>query len=76
MTIFKDNGPLYSGMGFKVAPVAPEQKHPCIGDWRHAATDDPSSIQNWIELFPNHNIGAVTGEYQDGFLIVIDMDVK
>ena len=76
MTIFKDNAPLYAGTGFRVAPVSPEQKHPCIADWQHGATNNPETVQRWVDQFPNHNIGAVTGEYQDGVLIVLDMDVK
>lgn len=74
--IFNDHAFRYAEMGLKIAPVAPGGKHPCIADWPNQATHDLTTVQSWASTFPTYNIGAVTGPYLDGYLIVIDMDVK
>lgn len=72
--IFSDNAYHYAEMGLKIAPVAPGEKHPCIADWPNQATHDLTTAQSWASTFPTHNIGAVTGPYLDGYLIVIDVE--
>lgn len=56
--------------GFSIIPIQPEDKKPLV-PWAeyqdHAATAD--EVANWWDIFPNANIGIITGE-----IVVIDCD--
>jgi hypothetical protein len=51
-------------------PVCKIAKHPRISGWQTKATTKSSQIEKWWRLWPEANIGLVTG---DG-LIVVDLD--
>lgn len=76
MGVFYDNAPIFAQMGFRVTPVKPGKKHPCINDWRNQATSDLEIIKRWQDSYTGYNIGAVTGPFRNGYLVVIDEDVK
>jgi len=76
MAVFYDNAPIYAGMGFRIAPVAQGEKHPCIPDWRNQATSDMGIIQRWRSSYTSCNIGAVMGPFKDAFILALDFDVK
>lgn len=47
-------------------------KHPRIANWQTEATNDLRKAFRWWERWPNANIGVVTGETVNGFVIDID----
>ena len=76
MAVFNDNAPNYASMGFRIAPVAQGEKHPCIPDWRNQATSDMGIIRRWQSSYTSCNIGAVMGRFNDTYIIALDFDVK
>lgn len=49
-------------------------KHPRIKGWKEQATSDYFQIRNWWNLWPNSNVGIVTGNSSG--LIVLDVDPR
>lgn len=47
-------------------------KHPRIANWQTEATNDLRKAFKWWERWPNANIGVVTGETVNAFVIDID----
>ena len=69
----------YCQQGFKILPLAKDSKIPAIskedgGNGCHDATDDQEIIAQWLNRYPNCNLGIATGEISN--LIVVDIDVK
>lgn len=63
----------YCDMGFSVIPIIPGQKKPMI-KWEQYQTTraNRAQIESWWEKWPNANIGIVTGEISDLFVVDID----
>lgn len=47
-------------------------KRPLVAEWQSKATTDTSQISEWFTIWPNSNVGALTGGKSG--LIAIDMD--
>jgi hypothetical protein len=61
--------------GRKRWPVFPVRgKKPLIKNWPEAATTDEAQITSWWGVWPDANIGVVTGRRSG--LIVVDVDTK
>lgn len=76
LNVFANNAQRFAERGFEIRPVPQGQKHPSFENWQCLGMTDPESVRNWVVKYPDFNIGAVTGPFNDGFLIVLDMDVK
>lgn len=76
LNVFANNAQRFAERGFEIRPVPQGQKHPSFENWQCFGMTDPESVRNWVVKYPDFNIGAVTGPFNDGFLIVLDMDVK
>lgn len=68
-------------MGFYIFHLIPNGKTPLKKGWQKEATNDPQKVlKSWhdpmLELFKNDNIGIYTGKFQDGALLVLDVDTK
>ncbi|TWB66615.1 DUF3987 domain-containing protein [Bradyrhizobium sacchari] len=66
-------------LGFDVFPLLPNQKTPALRDnWKDVASRDPARIKrHWSGENRARNIGIRTGmPFQNGFLVVIDIDTK
>lgn len=65
----------YCERGFSVIPIIPGQKKPLI-KWEQYQTQraDRDQIQKWWKQYPNANIGIVTGEVSDLFVVDIDTE--
>ena len=65
----------YAGMGFSVIPIIPGQKKPMI-KWEQYQTQraDRKQIESWWQKWPNANVGIVTGEVSDLFVVDIDTE--
>ncbi|MFA5324155.1 MAG: bifunctional DNA primase/polymerase [Smithella sp.] len=65
----------YCERGFSVIPIRPGEKKPLI-KWEPYQTNRAGreQIQQWWKQFPNANIGIVTGEISDLFVVDIDTD--
>lgn len=65
----------YTGMGFSVIPIIPGQKKPMI-KWEQYQTQraDRTQIESWWQKWPNANVGIVTGEVSDLFVVDIDTE--
>lgn len=57
---------------FKIHPLQPDSKLPYIQGWQNKATDNLEQVSKWWDIYPNANIGILTG----GNLVVIDVDNK
>lgn len=54
-------------------PTCPNAgKHPRISDWVKNASNDPVVIAEWDRLYPNANIGVVTGSKSSILLLDVD----
>jgi len=67
--------------GFKVFPLKQNAKTPLISNFKERAADTAVDAQKyWFDpvlgQVQPHNIGILTDSYQDGSLLVIDIDVK
>lgn len=65
----------YENMGFSVIPIIPGQKKPMI-KWEQYQTKraDKAQVEQWWRKWPNANIGIVTGEISDLFVVDIDTE--
>lgn len=72
---FLESALFYEGMGFSVIPIIPGQKKPMI-KWEQYQTKkaDKTQIKEWWNKWPNANIGIVTGEISDLFVVDIDTE--
>ena len=60
----------YALLGFCVFPITPGRKSPpLVKKWPEKATNDPTQVRQWWHLWPNANIGIVTGE-RSGFIVL------
>lgn len=74
----------YAETGLPVFPLVPNGKEPALqGDWKGIASSDPAEVAaRWTRKTTNsalsYNIGIRTGLplHDDGFLVVLDVDVK
>jgi hypothetical protein len=71
---FFDAAAALVSVGFKVFPLVPGAKLPLVKAWQKVATDDADLIGEWVNRWPNANIGVVTGAPSG--VVVIDLDVK
>lgn len=63
----------YAKLGFRVFPLWPLKKEPRIkGNWRTEATANADTIRSWWGMWPDANIGLVSGEA----FLVLDIDNK
>ena len=65
----------YCDLGFSVIPIIPGQKKPMI-KWEQYQNQraDKAQIEAWWYKWPNANIGIVTGEISDLFVVDIDTE--
>lgn len=65
----------YYDLGFSVIPIIPGQKKPML-KWEPYQTQraDRSQIESWWQQWPSANVGIVTGEVSDLFVVDIDTD--
>lgn len=65
----------YCDLGFSVIPIIPGKKKPMI-KWEPYQTQraDRNQIESWWQQWPNANVGIVTGEVSDLFVVDIDTD--
>lgn len=61
----------YAQSGFRVFPLAPKAKRPITKNGFKDATSDPQTVQEWWKMYPDANIGFVTGNG----LMVVDVDM-
>jgi hypothetical protein len=61
----------YARRGWKVFPVAPEEKSPLTKNGHHNATCDEDQIRAWWEQWPDANIGV---SLADSGLVALDVD--
>lgn len=67
--------------GFYIFPIKANEKIPLHFGWQKQATTDPKKLDKiWfeptLELYQPYNIGIFTGKFEDGALLVIDVDNK
>lgn len=65
---------IYAERGWQVIPLKPRLKIPLQKEWQKKASSNPDTIRNWWSETPDANIGIVTGEKSN--LFVIDVDDK
>lgn len=72
---FLDAALSYESMGFSVIPIRPGQKKPIIqwADYQNKKAT-PEEINEWWEKYPKANVGIVTGEISDLFVVDIDTE--
>jgi len=63
----------YAGIGWRVMPVHPYRKKPCIRGWQRSASTNPETIRRWWRQFPDARIGILLG--RPNGIIVIDIDL-
>lgn len=61
-----------AGRGWRIHPVRPRTKLPCLSKWQERATADLKQIEAWSREFRDCNWGAVAGP-ESGFFVV-DVD--
>ncbi len=66
----------WSARGFRIFPLKPNGKEPCISNFGNDATDDPEVIRAWWRdpvtgMERDYNIGVLTTD-----MVVADVDVK
>ena len=65
----------YARRGIRVIPIKPGEKRPTLSGWTEAATNDPATITRWYTgQFKDCGLGIVTGQTNDRYLIVLDID--
>ena len=62
----------HAAAGFRVFPIAPNERTPAHKGWQSEATRDPERIREWFTRNPRMNYGIYC---VDG-LLVLDVDVK
>ena len=74
--IFGTLAPQYWGAGFSAIPLHPRTKRPAIDGWQVYATESiPDNLrEQWLQSFPEHNLGVVLGPQSDLCIIDIDTD--
>lgn len=77
-SIFRDHAPALYAAGLQVIPLHARDKKPITKDWSQFALVDVSPEQQaeWINQYPNSNIGLVLGETSGIIGIDIDTDEK
>lgn len=65
----------YESLGLSVIPIIPGKKNPLI-PWQTYQTERATKkqITEWWKQWPNANVGIVTGEVSDLFVVDIDTD--
>ncbi len=58
--------------GWRLHPLKPRSKQPCLRDWQHRATSDLGQIEAWTRQFPGCNWGAVAGPESGFFAVDVD----
>ena len=62
----------YAEMGYEVFPVVPRGKKPITSNGCNGATTDKEQIEQWIDEYPNANIGIKGGSD----MLIFDIDNK
>jgi len=75
MPTFLESALYYESIGFSVIPIIPGQKKPLV-KWQQYQSEraTPEQIKTWWNKTPNANIGIVTGEISDLFVVDIDTE--
>jgi hypothetical protein len=58
--------------GWRVHPLKPHSKLPCLPGWQHRATSDLKQIEAWCREFRDCNWGAVAGPKSGFFAVDVD----
>lgn len=76
--IFAANAPKYHAAGLCAIPLYPREKKPVIPDWSRFAEAkvEADTSQEWLQKFPNSNIGLVLGKASGVIMVDIDSDKK
>lgn len=62
----------YPSAGLRVIPIRHGQKVPALNDWPNQATDDPTTIERWLDA--GHGLGVALGRHKDSWIFAIDVD--
>jgi putative DNA primase/helicase len=68
----KNSALSYAARGWRVIPLRPGTKLPCIDGWQFKASSDPAQIEEWWTQWPDANIGILA----ESVGVVIDLDQK
>lgn len=65
---------MVSGYNLSILPLKPKTKVPGIATWEpyQSAPPSPKELEEWLDKYPNYNVGIVTGEVSG--LVVLDVD--
>ena len=63
----------YAAIGWRVMPVHPNKKKPCIRGWQRSASTNPETIRRWWKKFPDARVGILLGRASN--IVVIDIDL-
>ncbi len=64
----------YTGRGWHLLPLRPNEKKPMLPDWVNACSADMAVVMGWLQRSPQMNLGAACG-VKSGFFVV-DVDKK
>lgn len=75
-TIFKEHAAVYHAHGLQAIPLYAREKRPIITDWSRYAdiSVDAETSAQWIERYPDSNLGLVLGKSSGLIMIDIDTD--
>jgi len=71
-TSFLTSAIAYAERGWRVFPCIKKAKTPYIAHWPDRATSDPEQIREFWDIFPEANVGLVTGRTSGIFVVDID----
>jgi hypothetical protein len=76
LTTAHEHALAYAALGLRVLPIKAGRKHPPMKSWQHAATDDPTKIDNWFNgLYRDAGVGLALGDQPCGWhLFALDVD--
>ena len=63
----------YTSLGFSIIPVS-KTKIPYLSSWQRRRIAQASEVREWIEKFPDLNLGVVTGSASQ--IVILDVDVS
>lgn len=63
-------------MGLKLIPLRANSKIPNTRNWKNNYFQNIEEVITWWKLYPDNNIGIMTGSIGDKHMVVIDIDLK